>query len=155
MKATCFGAVVLFLATGIARSSPVAFSISIAAVDAQIKSGSEARVEVTLTNNSNRVATLEFSSPLCDYVVEVRDHTGRLAPDTEIKAAGDCANRATGAHGFSQLKPNESITNSIPINIFSNLSLPGQYSVQIQWKAPKEFGEVVVKSNTIRITVTP
>src|SRR5580704_16860748 len=134
MKAVCFGTVVLFIASAIALASPGAFSITIAAVDTEMKSGSEAKVDVTLTNRSDRAATIEFTSPLCDYVVEVRDQTGHLAPDSKVKAALNCADRATGAHAIGQLKPGESVTNTIPISIFSDMSRPGRYSVQIQWK---------------------
>jgi hypothetical protein len=54
-----------------------------------------------------------------------------------------------------QLKPNESTRRTFPVTMFSDMSQPGEYSVQVMWTAPKEFGGVVMKSNTIKVAVTP
>jgi hypothetical protein len=56
---------------------------------------------------------------------------------------------------IGQLKPNESIKDVIPVSQLSDMSQPGGYSVQVMWRAPKEFGDLVVKSNAVKITVTP
>ena len=61
------------------------FSLTITAAQAEVKSGSQPTVNTTLTNLSNRVVTIEFNTPLCDYAVEVRNSAGNLAPDTELK----------------------------------------------------------------------
>jgi hypothetical protein len=113
------------------------------------------QLQVTLRNNSNRTITLELTSPLCDYAVEVRDSTGNLAPDTEVKRESDCASHAAGRDIIVQLRPHESHKDTIPLSMFSDMSKPGKYSVQIMSKPPKEFGGVVAKSNTITVTVTP
>jgi hypothetical protein len=130
------------------------FSLTITAAQAEVKSGSEPTVNTTLTNLSNRVATLEFTNPLCDYVVEVRDSSGNLAPDTEVKRESDCASHAAGRDIIVQLRPHESHKDTIPLSMFSDMSKPGKYSVQIMSKSPKEFGGVAAKSNTITVTVT-
>jgi len=132
------------------------FSLTITAARAEVKSGSEPTVITTLTNLSNRVATLEFTSPLCDYVVEVRDSTGKLAPDTNDKPAPFCAGgmKISGRDIITQLKPNDSWKDNIPVSLSSDMSRPGRYSVQVMWKPPKEFGGALVKSNTITVTVT-
>jgi uncharacterized membrane protein len=151
----CIVCFLMSLTAGVAQS-PEPFSLTIAAVHPEIKAGSEVTVNVTLTNNSNRAAEIRFTSPLCDYVVEVRNIAGELAPDTEVKSKSDCTNRgATGANAIGRLKPNESVRNTIPVTIFSDMSEPGEYSVQFMWKAPKEFGNVTIKSNTVKITVVP
>ena len=129
--------------------------LTLTAPQTAIKRGSEVRVEVTITNNSNRPITLEITSPLCDYEVEVRDSTGNLAPDTDVKKASDCANRmVTGRDIGVQLMPHESKKDTIPITLFSDMSKPGKYSIQVTWKGPKEIGNVAVKSNKIAVTVT-
>jgi hypothetical protein len=150
-----FGSVVLLLAAGLAQSSSAPFSIMIAAAHTEMKSGSEVKVNVTVTNISNRDIGIKMTSPLCDYVVEVRDSAGRLAPDTEQKRAQYCgADRTTGRDFVAQLKPNESVRDSIPVSALSDMSQPGEYSVQVMRKTPKDMGGVVVKSNTITINVT-
>ena len=130
------------------------FSLTITAAQAEVKSGSQPTVNTTLTNLSNRVVTIEFNTPLCDYAVEVRNSAGNLAPDTELKRESDCAKHATGRDIIAPLRPHDSQKDTIPVSAFSDMSQPGKYSVQVMWKAPKEFGGVVVKSNTITITVT-
>jgi hypothetical protein len=151
-----FGYTLLLLGSGLAQSSAAPFSITIAAAQTEEKSGSEVRVNLTLKNVSNRNITVELTSPLCDYTVEVRDRAGKVAPDTELKRVQNCeSGRVKGRDIIGQLKPNESIKDEIPVSQLSDMSQPGEYSVQVLRRASKEFGEVVVKSNTIKITVTP
>jgi len=156
-SAVCLGAAVLLLAPELARCAAPEFSITANAEYAEVKSGSLVLVNVTLTNLSSHVVSFALSNPLCDYVVEVRDGTGRLAPDTEDKSKADCSHRGeiSGATGVYRLKPHESVKLRIPISMFSDLSRPGDYSVQVAWRAPKELGNAVVRADTIRITVTP
>lgn len=153
--AGCLGSVLLLLAAAFAESVPP-FSLTIAVPQSEVKAGSGVKVDATLTNNSDRVATLQFSGSLCDYAaVEVRDGDGNVVPDTEIKSKLDCAHRDTSEFRIYRLKPGESRRETIWVSTFSDMSKPGGYSVQVMWKAPKEFDSVVVKSNTITVTVTP
>lgn len=152
--ALLFGSAVLFLATGLAQSRQATFSLTIAAAEAEAQRGAEVKINTTITNLSNSVVTLEFKSPLCDYSVDVRDSAGNLVPDTPLKKSLDCAN-ASGRDIIASLQPREVFKDAIPVNALSDISQPGEYSVQVMWKAPKEFGDLVVKSNTIKITVTP
>lgn len=122
----CLGTAVLLVATGVAQTPKAVISITAAAPYSEVKSGEEVYVKVTLTNNLNRVVTLEFAIPLCDYSMEVRDADGNLAPDSEVKSNQKCDERYTGAHGFVQLKPNESATGTISVNMFSDISRPGE-----------------------------
>jgi hypothetical protein len=154
--AVWLGATVLLVAPELARCAAPEFSISAKAEYAEVKSGSEVLVNVTLTNLSSHVVSFELSSPLCDYVVEVRDGTGRLLPDTEAKSKSDCVHpHASGEYGIYRLKPNESLTRTIPISMFSDVSRPGDYSVQVAWIAQKELGTALVRAETIKITVIP
>jgi hypothetical protein len=154
--AVCLGSALLLLATALAESAPP-FSLTITAPQPEVKAGSGVIVDLTLTNNSDRVAEFQFTGSLCDYAaVEVLDSTANLVPDTEVKPKSDCAHREiTGANGMYRLKPNESKRDSIAVSMFSDMSKPGKYAVRVMWKAPKEFDSVVVKSNTIIVTVTP
>jgi hypothetical protein len=143
------------LAAAFAESVPP-FSLTIAAPHPAVKAGYGVKVDATFTNNSDSVATLRFSGSLCDYAaVEVRDGDGNVVPDTEIKSKLDCAHMDAGEFRIYRLKPGESRRETIWVSRFSDMSKPGEYSVQVQWKAPEEFGGMVVKSNTITVTVTP
>jgi len=146
----------LLLATALAEAAPP-FSLTITTPEPEVKAGSGVSVDLTLTNNSDRVATFQYTGSLCDYAaVEVRDSSANLAPDTEVKSTSDCAHRdATGANGIYRLKQNESKTATIAVGMFSDMSRPGEYSIQVMWKAPKEFDSVLVKSNTVKIKVAP
>ncbi len=150
------GPVLLLLATAQAESAPP-FSLTITTPNAEVKAGAGVGVDITLTNNSDRVATFEYTGSLCDYAaVEVRDSAGNLVPDTAAKSGFDCAQRgATGANGTYRLKPNESRKSTIAVSMFSDMSQPGEYFVQVTWRAPKEFDSVLVKSNTIGVAVIP
>jgi len=153
---TFLGTAFVLVITGSAQVPNTAFSITAAAAYSEVRSGEEAYVKVTLTNNLNRVVTLEFASPLCDYSMEVRDSVGKLAPDTEAKSKSDCAHpHSTGADAILQLKPHESATNTISVSMFSDMSRLGQCSVRVAWREPKEVGGMLVKSNTVKITVVP
>jgi hypothetical protein len=117
--AVWLGATVLLVAPELARCAAPEFSISANAEYPAVKSGSEVLVNVTLTNLSSHVVSFELSNPLCDYVVEVRDGTGRLLPDTEAKSKMDCSRREiTGATGVYRLKPHESVKTGISISMF-------------------------------------
>jgi hypothetical protein len=152
----CLGTVALLVTTGMAQSSKAAFSVTAAAAYSEVKSGEEVYVKVSFRNNLNRVVTLEFASPLCDYAMEVRDADGNRAPDTEAKSKSDCSHPyLTGGHGFVPVKPNESLTATISVSMFSDMSRPGAYSVQVAWREPRELGGVLLKSNTVQITVVP
>jgi hypothetical protein len=151
----CIGPGVLLTTVGMAQAPKAAVSFTAAAAYSEVKSGEDAYVKVTFTNNLNRVVTLEFASPLCDYSMEVRGADGDLLPDTEAKSKMECPQRDTGAHGFVPLKANESATGTISVNMFSDISRPGEYSVQAAWREPKELGGVMLKSAPIKVTVVP
>jgi len=153
--AVCLGTVLFLVATGKAQPSKAA-SVAVTAAHSLVRTGEDVYVHVTLTNNSKQAVVIEFRSPLCDYTVEVRDSAGNLAPDTDSKSKSDCSHpHPSGADGFVRLKPNESTTGTISVSMFSDLSRTGEYSVQVGWREPKELGGVVVKSNTVKVTVAP
>jgi hypothetical protein len=159
--AVCVGVVLVLVAlgTGFARSSLARFSITITAPKTVIKSGSPVVVELILTNISKRNLTLEDRSPMCDYVVEVRDSANKLAPDTEYKRTLGCGMGPTiimsGRDSLLPLMPNGSRGEQFVVSQLSDMSQPGTYSVQISRQIPKSLGGGVVKSNTITVTVTP
>lgn len=151
------GAVLLSLAAALAQPSQALLTLTITPAPTEIKTGSEVTVNLTLTNVSDRDVTLEFTSPLGDYVTEVRDSTGKLVPDTEFKRKSSDPHgihlKMSGRDIITHLKPGEAWKDRIPVSLSSDMLQPGQYSVQVMWRAPKEFGGGIVKSNTVTVTV--
>ncbi len=147
------GAILFLLSTGVAQSPQAPFSLTITTSQTENKTGSEVRVTVTLTNTSNRQIMIGVTSGMCDYSVEVRDRGDKLAPATKYKRAINCG--VLGRNAFEWLKPHEATTEEIAVSHFFDMSQPGEYSVLVARRPTKEFGNVVVKSNTLKITVTP
>jgi hypothetical protein len=145
--------VLCVVSPGTSQSAEAPFSLAIAAPQTTVKSGSEVKVKAILTNTSNRRITLADTSEICDYSVEVRNANGIPAPDTERKRHVDCG--ISGKHEIVTLKPDQSKQYEIAVSELSDMSEPGDYSVQVMRKAPKELGGIVVKSNLITVTVAP
>ena len=153
------GVVLIPLAMGCAQSpaGPIAITIKpsadgILGGTGTVKAGAHVRVVLTLTNLSGRDITLHFTSAMCDYALEVRDSSGALAPDTEEKRGANCANPVTGRNIYRALKPSESTRDALDVGQMSDMSQPGQYSVQVMRASP-ELGGTAAISNAITITV--
>jgi hypothetical protein len=146
--------VLCVVSPGTSQSAQAPFSLAITAPQATVKGGSEVKVKAILTNTSNRQITFADTSEICDYSVEVRKADGTPAPDTERKRHLDCGT-ISGNHEIVTLKPDQSKQYEIAVSELSAMSEPGDYTVQVMRKAPKELGGVVVKSNLITVTVAP
>jgi hypothetical protein len=132
--------------------------LKIAPVEAEVKSRSEVRVEATLTNTSDHDITIELTSRLLDYEVQVYDSKGRLTRETDVKLSVEHPGTVTGTGGrdaFVTLKPSQSRKEQLAVSQYRDMSQPDEYSVQVMRKAPSELGGAVVKSNVVKITVTP
>jgi hypothetical protein len=144
------GSSLLLIGSEVAHSSsPEGLTLTITAPK-EVKKGSDVGVEATLTNSSNRIVTLEFISPFCNYDVEVRDSAGNLASD---KNPGHCAHLGgTGMDVIVQLKPHESRKDTIWVSAFRDMSKSGKYTIQVTWKNVP-WKPAAVKSNAGRIQV--
>ncbi len=133
------------------------FSITISSTQGTVKAGEDVRVKITVTNTTDQPITLEETNHVCDYVVEVRDETGKVVPDTQFKRQHGCITHpsASARNMLVPLQPGESYEVAICVSELSDMTQPGQYSVQIQRKDSGEPVSSVVKSNVITITVTP
>jgi hypothetical protein len=130
-----------------------------------------------MTNVSNRVVAGYFSESNhgeFNYDFDVRDSEGKSAPKTCYMKAeegldrGSCPDFITRTHkgiGDDLINPRESIKGSAELSELYDLK-PGAYRVQLSWwehrvryrdpqKPRPPTGAVVVKSNTITVTITP
>jgi hypothetical protein len=151
--------------TGSASARGSAYTLTIQAKQPEYKVGSEIWVEVAFKNVSNReieitprlegLGNLELASHY--YITDIRDQKGNPAQETEL---GQAARADTGLIGSftsslgghdDPLRPGESRPNEIHLNKLYDLSKPGKYTVQVQFR---DTNGPAVKSNRITITVT-
>ena len=74
---------VTLLLPGQAQAAGGVFSLTISAVQDTVSSGSEIKLMIKLTNETNREITVVNRDQYCDYTLEVRDSNGQSAPETE------------------------------------------------------------------------
>jgi hypothetical protein len=163
-----------------AQSTKPAISITINSSPTVVKTGTEVKVEITLTNVSNHQITLAKDNAQNHGEsfnrIEVRDQKGNLAPDTRYarflkgKVSDDDKrqdkNKAVGDHGVELvndlpldsaaphvLKPGETLKDEIVVTKLFDLSTPGKYTIQVD--RHDDEGKTTVKANAITVTVTP
>ncbi len=160
MKITKFFVAQLILLSFVMYSASAAeapYSVKITAPSEVFHVGEEVHVKITVTNTSNQPITLVETSHVCDYIIEVRDETGKLVPDTPFKRQHGCIARpsASGRNMLVPLQQGESYDLEISLSELSDITLPGRYSVQIQRKDKNESANSVAKSNILTIAVLP
>jgi hypothetical protein len=139
-----------------AVSAQLPFPLTIATAQGVVKSGSDLTLKITLTNTSSRAISFSDTNRVCDYLVEVRDEKGNLAPDTPRKKQITCTGGSVeGRNIIVSLQPGESTEDEVVVTDLSDMTRPGFYSVQLARKAPKDLGGSLVKSNWLSIQVTP
>lgn len=142
-------------------SGQTPFALKLVASNETVKAGSEARIEITFTNTSDR--DIHLSRPPGDvpaaelsYSFEVRDEKGELVPETRYgQLFEEHHGRIRGSWISRTLKPGESIKETSLINQLYDMSLPGKYTIQVSHDMPEGSGKGKVKSNTVTIVVTP
>ncbi len=137
-----------------AVSAQLPFSITIATTQGVVKSGSDLTLKVTITNTSSHAISFSDTNRVCDYLVEVRDEKGNLAPDTPQKKQITCGGPVEGRNIIVSLQPGESTEDEVVVSDLSDMTRPGFYSAQLARKAPKDLGGGLVKSNWLTIQVT-
>ncbi len=131
------------------------FSLAISTVQESVPAGSDIKLTIKLTNDTNHDITLIDMDQYCDYTVEVRDSNGQSVPETEKKRKLNCTdNPVAGKVITTKLKPGEHHEYLIFPDVLFDMIRPDKYTVQVSRKIPKELGQGQVKSNTIEIAVT-
>lgn len=131
-------------------------SIAISTPQSALKVGSEVRIEVTLTNTSNRRVLIQERNPATDYQIDVRDERGTAVPETDFgRKLKEPPVIPMNSRNFGMyLRPNESTKENIALSDLYDLSHPGQYTIQVSRAVSNKPKDGVVKSNTITVTVT-
>lgn len=147
---------------GSPQSPKASFSIAASVADTTVKLGSDAIVNIVLTNTSDHPIVFENEMTInfndADYSTVVRNEKGDLIPLTKfgLMLFGDddhLPKPREVKYVTANLQPGETIKGRISVTKLYNIQAPGQYTVQIE-----RFDEVTKswsKSNIITLTVTP
>ena len=142
-------------------------SLRISAFRDSVKAGSPVYIVVQLANNTNH--DLEFARFLsgADCKIDVRDVQGKLPPETGFGYVhnGHVAHPEQDETRYSPRNLTDNLigdmvkagqTTTWPINAskFYDISQPGKYAIQVERADPGD-PKIVLKSNTIAVTVTP
>jgi hypothetical protein len=109
-------------------------------------------------NQSTRVVHYSLTNPGWDWEMDVRDSTGKPVGETDMfrqmKENLKNGSVITSRNIIGTLRPNEKAQDVIEVQMFYDLSRPGEYYIQIQRKFP-DMGKEPIKSNRLALTITP
>ncbi len=146
------GATSLLFAVGPVRPNQAPFSVTLTTEKPVVKAGEEVWVRIQLTNKSKRdvnCTSADVGPVNLSYQYDVHDSAGN--PVKKVIAHPELI---PGHFRFCNLKPGESITNDNRVSWLYDMTRPGKYVIQVSRVISDNEKSVVVKSNTITITVT-
>jgi hypothetical protein len=116
------------------------------------------RVIVTMINQSKHTVHYSLTSPGQDWQMDVRDSNGNPVGETEMfrRMKENIKNRAIveSRNMIGFLKPNGQAQDVIDVQMFYDLSRPGEYSIEVQRAFP-QVARAPIKSNRLTLTITP
>jgi len=132
--------------------------ITIVAAQNSVNAGDPIEITVTMKNMSDHDITMGkwvgISQAELNYEIIVKGKNGEMPNETGYRKAI----KEGHIHGSRQhitLKPGEERTETSNINKLYDLSMPGEYAIQVEKELPTSEGKGTIKSNTITVTVTP
>jgi len=145
-------------------------TVSIQCVQPVVKSGSEVKLLITVTNKSDQDVDM-YKTPGPDghaedvNKIDIRDASGNLLKrvDFQIVEIGGVQHKLPKRIRISRagiiLKPGASLDDFAILSNLFDLTKPGKYTVEVQNErrsgdSSHELNLIYVKSNTITITVT-
>lgn len=140
----------------IAENAP--FSVKVEPTLASVPAGSKITLSITLTNVAkypiSARQTIRPDESEWDYVIDTRDARGEPVQPTNYERNRREIVRLFERH-IRTLNPGESLVGEITLSKLFDLTVPGEYSVQVSRDLDDRESEPIVKSNTATITVTP
>jgi hypothetical protein len=139
------------------RATNTPFALVISSEAKSVKAGSAVEIKVSLTNHSAQ--DIDASANISDltgvdpnFIFEVRDAAGILVAKRgyehpELANGHAMLNRA--------IKPGKTLEETADIGRLYDMSRPGEYNIRASRRASENENDGVVKSNKIKITVTP
>jgi hypothetical protein len=132
-----------------APTEPVSISISAPVLIVTI--GSPVRLDITVTNNTNAIQFLPNSriGPEDAGMVVLKSDGARLQPrDSERRTPGGRISMPK-----EMFPPKRSVTYALNIARWFDLSVPGQYSIQVKQRV--SGSNLDVQSNRVVVTIIP
>ncbi len=133
--------------------------IAISTQQSKIMAGDPIKIAITMKNMSDHdITIIKFggdSQAELNYEIIVRDKNGEMLNETSYRKG--IKEGVAGSRKLFTLKPSAEITEKANINKLYDLSMPGEYTVQVEKELPPSEGKGkgTIKSNTITVTVTP
>jgi hypothetical protein len=139
------------------QSVEPSFSVSIHPVQSIVKAGLPVEIEIEFTNTSSATIGYRHIAGRLPYMVDVRDAAGNRAPLTD-RGRGVELEQADGGvtNGtmWAKVKPGQIIEDSCVVSDLYDMSKTGDYLIQVR-RGNAYPVHVIVKSNTVTVTVTP
>jgi hypothetical protein len=169
---------VLLTTVGLFAKSKPEFSLEIRGVQSTVKLGSPVEVEVKMTNLTNHGLFIGSTNPAGAYHTYDVRRDGWPVPETELSKKLKqtppppppcknppeiCAIRVTALIATPPLPPHRAITEIVSVSDYRDMSLPGNYTIQLQdvdyivsGRGEKQkLRPVGVSSNRITVTLEP
>jgi hypothetical protein len=149
----------------IQKGTHASYSVAISTPQTAVKVGAEIKIDILLTNTSNReilVTVDNGNRGEFDYTIDVLDRNGHEPHETKYfravlgKDSGDPGDTSSlvVAHsaGLRQVKPGGTLKSSIDLTQLYDLQ-PGQYTVRVE--DIEQASQIHIRSKAIKLTVTP
>ena len=136
------------------QSAQVPFSLAVSTSTPTIKMGSELKLDVAVTNTSDKRVSLWSHPGKLAPGLDVRNSKGKPANEVKAKSEppkGGVVYPPGGSYPSLDIDPGKTVHFEEIVTRKFDLTKPGTYTVQ----AMQEFDNKLLKSNTITITVTP
>jgi hypothetical protein len=131
------------------------FTLVLTSKEPKVSMGASAWVKIVWTNTSNTELNANLyrdpSGLDYNYILDFRDSDGHPV----AKAPHDSRVGRTFSGEFGALKAGDSLADDINLSRLYDLSHPGNYTLQVSRRVPKELGDGVIKSNEITIVIAP
>ena len=148
-----------------ARHHDIGFSLQLAGSHNSIspdsavwKVGEPVRVIVAMINGSKRVVHYSLMDPAWDWEMDVRDSAGNPVPETplyrQIRENLKNGPMVVSRRILGTLRPGEKAQDVIEVQMFYDVSRPGQYTIEVERKFT-DVSDEAVKSNRLELTITP
>ena len=130
--------------------------ITIVAAQNSVMAGDPIKITVTMKNMSDHditmVAVGNNSKAELNYEIIAREKNGEMVDETRYGKG--LKGGVAGSRKLFTLKPGAEITETCNINKLYDMSMPGEYVIQVEKELPASEGKGTIKSNTITVTVT-
>ena len=131
--------------------------ITISTQQSNVMAGDPIKIAIRMKNISKHDITMAAvgsnSQAELNYEIIARDKNGGMLYETIYRKG--IKRGVAGSRKLFTLKPGEEITEKANVNKLYDLSMPGEYTIQVEKELPPSEGKGMIKSNTITVTVTP